>query len=182
MVSKDGFGLLLRNLRRSHGITQGQLANKAYLSQSYISGLEAGVRRPPTQKHVEILADALNLDVESRRELFEAAGFVPIEGSKRKVSGVNASYNPSTGDSPSEYRDIERVVNKLLFFSDERDVVVKDLLERIDSWVLYQQASVAALSDKNFTRYVCQLIASAERRSALMTKVASLYVKSKETT
>jgi len=162
----NDFGFLLRNLRRSHVLSQAALARRAHMSQSYISGLEAGKRHPPTQEYVEILAEALRLDDESRRRLFESAGFVPL--------------TPNENNGSTEYWDIDRIVNRLLLFSDERDIVVRDLLDRIDNWALYQQASVAALSDKNFSRYVCELIASKERRSALMTRVSGLYVKSKK--
>lgn len=40
------FGLSVRKQREAHGLTQESLAEKADLDQTYISGIERGIRNP----------------------------------------------------------------------------------------------------------------------------------------
>jgi transcriptional regulator with XRE-family HTH domain len=40
------FGLSVRKQREAHGLTQEALAEKADLDQTYISGIERGIRNP----------------------------------------------------------------------------------------------------------------------------------------
>src|SRR5579864_2880278 len=67
------FGALLLRLRAAAGLTQEQLADRAGLSPSAISALESGKRRTPRFTTVELLAAALALDAQQRRELVAAA-------------------------------------------------------------------------------------------------------------
>jgi transcriptional regulator with XRE-family HTH domain len=53
----------LRTLRRSRGLSQIDLAEKAGLSQSYLSRLEQGVLANPSSSVLERLADALGVHV-----------------------------------------------------------------------------------------------------------------------
>ncbi|HEY9175942.1 MAG TPA: helix-turn-helix transcriptional regulator [Verrucomicrobiae bacterium] len=54
------FGLSLRRWRESKDLTQERLAEKAGLDQTYISGIERGLRNPGI-KNVARLAKALGL-------------------------------------------------------------------------------------------------------------------------
>lgn len=56
------FGLAVREVRRSHGWSQEQLAELAGLDRTYVSGLERG-RRTPALSTQERLATALEVDL-----------------------------------------------------------------------------------------------------------------------
>src|SRR5579859_5274157 len=66
------FGALLRRFRRTAGLTQEELAERAELSVEAISALERGVSRAPHKDTVELLAEALKLSAQDRA-VFEAA-------------------------------------------------------------------------------------------------------------
>ena len=61
------FGLRLRQCREAKGLTQERLAEKAGLDQTYISGIERGLRNPGI-KNVVRLAEALGLRTASLLE------------------------------------------------------------------------------------------------------------------
>src|SRR6476619_3891646 len=84
------FGALLLRLRAAAGLTQEQLAARAGLSAAAISALESGKRRSPRFTTVELLAAALKLEPQQRRELVAAA---------RVTAGIDEAT--STGPSPS---------------------------------------------------------------------------------
>jgi transcriptional regulator with XRE-family HTH domain len=70
------FGDYLRQHRKRQGLSQGQLAHKAKISQSYVSGLERGMNRQPDRDNVLALADALGVP---RQEALRAAGYAYAE-------------------------------------------------------------------------------------------------------
>ncbi len=72
-LERAPFGALLLRLRDAAGLTQEQLAARAGLSPNAISALESGKRRAPRFATVELLAAALALDGQQRRELVAAA-------------------------------------------------------------------------------------------------------------
>ena len=61
------FGLRLRQCREAKGLTQERLAEKAGLDQTYISGIERGLRNPGIRNVVR-LARALGLHTTSLLE------------------------------------------------------------------------------------------------------------------
>jgi DNA-binding XRE family transcriptional regulator len=63
------FGAVLLRLRAAAGLTQEQLAARAGFSTAAISALESGKRRSPRFTTVELIAPALTLDPQQRREL-----------------------------------------------------------------------------------------------------------------
>ena len=67
------FGALLLRLRAAAGLTQEELAARAGLSPAAITALESGKRRTPRFTTVELLATALGLDAQQRRELVAEA-------------------------------------------------------------------------------------------------------------
>lgn len=71
---EKNFAALLRTLREERGLTQYKLAQKAGLTPSAISRLEAG-SRSPSRKTLVRLAQALELGPEERKVLFARAGF-----------------------------------------------------------------------------------------------------------
>jgi transcriptional regulator with XRE-family HTH domain len=66
------FGDLLKRYRRSAGLTQEELADRAGLSPKAITALERGVSRAPRKETLELLATALQLGT-PERTLLEAA-------------------------------------------------------------------------------------------------------------
>jgi len=75
-VTSSGFGTLLRRYRLAAGLSQEALAERARMSANGIGALERGDRRTPQRETLALLAKALRLDAEQRRE-FEAAGARP---------------------------------------------------------------------------------------------------------
>src|SRR5262245_35413779 len=67
------FGALLRRYRRGAQLTQAQLAQRAGLSVDAIAALEHGRRRWPHADTLALLAEALELAPEQRRQLTGAA-------------------------------------------------------------------------------------------------------------
>lgn len=59
-------GARIRNLRISHGMTQGDLARKCFVHQVTVSKWEQGTRTPPwfgNPSRRQLIADAFNLPV-----------------------------------------------------------------------------------------------------------------------
>src|SRR5690242_20299120 len=71
----ETFSSLLRTYRRTRGLTQEALAERAGLGVRTIQGLESG--RRPQQASVVSLADALDLDLEERRAFQRAVAPFP---------------------------------------------------------------------------------------------------------
>src|SRR5947209_8487594 len=69
------FSELLEHLREEKHISKKDLARQAKLTPGYISLLTRGEREAPSETTVKALADALNLDEQTRKDLYEAAGY-----------------------------------------------------------------------------------------------------------
>lgn len=67
------FGLLLKRFRLAAGLTQEDLAERALVSARGISDLERGVNRAARRDTIRQLAEALQLDVDERAALEDAA-------------------------------------------------------------------------------------------------------------
>ena len=67
------FGDLLKKHRVAVGVYAGILAGLARVSANAISSLERGARRAPHRETVSLLASALNLSEDDRREFEDAA-------------------------------------------------------------------------------------------------------------
>ena len=77
MGEAEGFGSLLRRLRVSAGFSQAALGERAGLSVDAIAALESGRRRNPRAFTLRLLADALELDPDTRAALVSRAGPAP---------------------------------------------------------------------------------------------------------
>ena len=71
--SGQRFGDVLRQARRTSGLTQAELAERASLSTRGLSDLERGINRYPRRETLLALADAFGLDGEERHRFFSAA-------------------------------------------------------------------------------------------------------------
>jgi predicted ATPase/transcriptional regulator with XRE-family HTH domain len=84
------FGQLLRRYRLAAGLSQEALAERARMSTEGISALERGYRRSPQRETLELLARALTLDNEQRRD-FEAAARA---GTARRPGPASVTVGP----------------------------------------------------------------------------------------
>ncbi|HET7094906.1 MAG TPA: helix-turn-helix domain-containing protein, partial [Thermomicrobiales bacterium] len=75
--STSPFGMALRRAREAAGLSQEALAERAGLSARGISDLERGARRLPRLETARLLAEALPLTPEARRDLLAAARLLP---------------------------------------------------------------------------------------------------------
>lgn len=77
-------GPAVRNLREQAGISQEELAGRAELDRTYVSGIERG-RRNPSVKSLQRVADALHVGLEvlfiRAKQLAEAG---PLKPSSRR--------------------------------------------------------------------------------------------------
>lgn len=118
-VSSD-FGKLLRRLRLAAGLSQEALAERARMSTNGIGTLERGYHHAPRHETVTLLATALMLDGEQRREFEESARL----GTARRLLR-NSSADPWRDSQTS---NLPRSLTS--FVGRERDVFeVKELLE-----------------------------------------------------
>ncbi len=73
------FGQRVRELRKTRGLTQRELAGKAGISYAYVSKLETGSMPPPRHKVIASLAGILGATDTETDELFGLAGKLPEE-------------------------------------------------------------------------------------------------------
>jgi transcriptional regulator with XRE-family HTH domain/tetratricopeptide (TPR) repeat protein len=103
---------LLRACRRSAGLTQATLAEKAGLSEQAISALERGNRLRPRRDTIEALSSALGLDQDGTDQLHRAA-----RRASRRTSGAEAAL-------PAVPRQLPLAVADFTGRGDELDRVV----------------------------------------------------------
>jgi predicted ATPase/ribosome-binding protein aMBF1 (putative translation factor) len=84
------FGLLLRRLRLAAGLSQETLAERARMSVNGVGALERGYRRSPQRETLALLAGALALNAEQRREFEEAACAAP----GRRLRSASVTIGP----------------------------------------------------------------------------------------
>jgi transcriptional regulator with XRE-family HTH domain len=110
------FGALLRQHRLKAGLTQEGLAERAGVSARGVQDLERGLRVTPRAETVRLLADALELDPESRSRLIAAAhpelaispqpGAIPLPlGTERGRGGRERSQmrDGALGEDPQRF-------------------------------------------------------------------------------
>lgn len=106
------FGERVRDLRKTQGLSQEELAEKADLHYTYIGGVERGERNL-SLKSIERIASALKMDI---RELFV--------------------YRPSTNKADAEGNKIISDINNLLVTKEIAILrLIKQLVKDVDDWV-----------------------------------------------
>ena len=116
------FGNLLRRYRLAAGLSQEQLAERAKISPNGISALERGYRRNPQRETVALLAGALMLSDDQRKEIEAAAR----AGAPRRIGG-----NLSLIGRPRDSIASNLPQSLTSFVGRDNDVAeVKDLLGR----------------------------------------------------
>lgn len=81
----------IRQLRDGFGLTQGQLANSASVSQGYLSQLENGDVKNPSAAVLLRVAQAMRVDPD---ELFEAAGYPTVRTLRRVYQSYESTIDP----------------------------------------------------------------------------------------
>jgi len=81
----------IRQLREEIGLTQGQLAGGASVSQGYLSQLENGDVKNPSAAVLLRVAQAMSVDPD---ELFEAAGYPTVRTLKQIYQGYQSNVDP----------------------------------------------------------------------------------------
>ena len=81
----------IHDLRAKRGLTQGQLANSASLSQGYLSQLENGEVKNPSAAVLYRLARAIRVNAD---ELFEAAGYPTAQSLRETYQLYESNIDP----------------------------------------------------------------------------------------
>jgi hypothetical protein len=124
-----------------------------------VSELESGRRLSVSRQLIGALARAVELDEPNAAYLYESAGFVP------PPAPLKGSPRHALADLP--LRDAEAIYRRLIAPSGFNQAKIRDLMIRLDSWDLLQQASVAAISDPHLAKYICRLIRTNQEGSPL---------------
>lgn len=100
----DRLGILVRRLRTQAGLTQEQMAERSGVSVRTIRRLETGKAADHRLGTVNLLADALDLGAEDRRQLAAVLAPahpspIPLQGKVNGDSGVGADFD---SDGPFE--------------------------------------------------------------------------------
>src|SRR5438132_1155198 len=151
-IATSNFAQLVTHFRQQRGMSQGQLAQAARLSRTYIYHLEKGMRSNPSPRAAESIARALELQGEERRQLFTA-------------------YSKLTG----QQIDIEQSESTLLDFGEMARLLVHNAsypahsLDRL--WFLHSWNKAAILLfeaeeevAKGERRHLLELVFDARRR------------------
>ncbi len=81
----------IRELREEVGLTQGQLAGGASVSQGYLSQLENGDVKSPSAAVLLRVAKAIKVDP---NDLFEAAGYPTVRTLRQIYQGYESNIDP----------------------------------------------------------------------------------------
>ena len=81
----------IRELREGFGLTQGQLAGSASVSQGYLSQLENGDVKSPSAAVLLRVAKAIQVDP---NDLFEAAGYPTVRTLRQIYKGYESNIDP----------------------------------------------------------------------------------------
>jgi transcriptional regulator with XRE-family HTH domain len=102
----------IRRSREEHGLTQGQLAKVADVSQGYLSQLENGDVKNPSAAVLLRVASAMRIEPD---ELFEAAGYPTVRTLRRVYQDYASTIDPELLHFLSELpRDRQRRLLSLL--------------------------------------------------------------------
>lgn len=116
----SGFAGLLAGYRERAGLSQGQLAQAARLSRTYVYHLEKGARARPSSHAVRALARALELREGDRHALYGAAAALTGEA-------------PEPADEPDELLDLAELA-ELLVANTAYPTHGLDRLWRVSCW------------------------------------------------
>ena len=102
------FGERLREIRKSRGLSQRELAEKVKLNFTYLSKIETSAMVPPSEKTILALAKALDADSD---ELLALANKMPSDLAKR-VDLDTIKWLRSVGGRVNKPEDWDGVIKK----------------------------------------------------------------------
>lgn len=105
-----GFGNRIRELRRTLGLTQWQVAEKTGVSNTYISAIESGRKPAPPRIIVAALAACLQTD---EQELWRVARAEREERLRRRIDGVPTSQRVSRSSPPPVHQEDPRTDDRV---------------------------------------------------------------------
>jgi predicted ATPase/transcriptional regulator with XRE-family HTH domain len=108
------FAEVLKRFRKTAGLTQEELADRAHLSRNAITALERGTRQSPHKDTVALLASALALSDEQRTALMAAARLHRLQTSFTSLASFASSPTPDAATSDSASSIAEPSTNLLL--------------------------------------------------------------------
>lgn len=114
------FSKYLQNLRMSRSLRQKDVAQLMGYTQSFFSGIEIGLKGPPTDDFVNRLIDALNLSDEEQEQLY-----FHVETSQRK-------YQVPVDASQDVYLLVYELFNRIDFLNPTQITIIKSTLSLID--------------------------------------------------
>ncbi len=127
MINKINFGLYLKKLRNSKGLTISELAKISDVSPSYISRIEKGNRNPPHPEVLQKLAHNLNVGY---LELMLKAGHIPE-------------------DSDALLIDDDQTKHIILNMSESKKILFEEL-DCLDEETIYSFISFIKTFKRNF--------------------------------
>lgn len=93
----EKFGTYLRSLRKQRGLTLKEVEKKARVSNSFLSQVERGLRKPPHPDILNRLAAVYGVSVQ---ELFYAAGYIKSgSGQENLAQRIEHAYATVIADS-----------------------------------------------------------------------------------
>ena len=119
-VDRQSLGGLLAFYRQRAGLSQGQLAQAARLSRTYVYHLERGQRARPSTHAARALARALELRAAERHAFYDAVAAVTGE-------------RPDLEDEPEDVLDVARLA-ELLVANTSYPTHALDRLWRVSCW------------------------------------------------
>ncbi len=117
----QSFGLLLKELRESRGLSQSALGRRCGTSHATISRLESG-ERMPSRKLVSRLARAMALDQAEAARLFAVAGFWPTVACNSRQSLLailSRLLEDRKLDEATREQAVQRVSELVAWLSDQ---------------------------------------------------------------
>lgn len=119
------FSEMLEEFRNARQMSKKDLASRADLTPSYISQLTLGDRTMPTIKAVSALAKALDLDSDSRIQLFKAAGYSYSKPSTEEdLSGHKEDSRQAPSAQPFYGRQKELATLKQWIINDNCQIIL----------------------------------------------------------
>ncbi len=128
--SAETFGVMLRRLRTSAGLTQERLAERSGISANGVAALEAGRRKTPRLNTVGLLCEALQLDADQRAQLITTA---------QQTEATTATPNDTTTAARAT---TEAAPRSLVGRLDERQTLHDAWTQRAKVALLFGEAGV----------------------------------------
>lgn len=147
-------GDLIRIKRKENNLTLVELSKLTGISRPYLSQLEAGTKRNPSEKNIRILAESLGIDQKTLELLVETESAERLLTLKEQINIVLKEleafqeYIAGTKSCIDKLRSIEiSAMGKDAFYSPEQETLLRSIRESI----VKTQLNLQKLADKQGT-------------------------------